>query len=223
MRAIILAAGQGTRLRPITDSIPKGLVELEGVPILELVLEALPDDIDQILIIRGYRGDQLEARFGSTVNGRSVRYVNQQPLDGTAGALWAAREILTERAESFLVLHGDNRYDPTDLARLAAGPLALGVFRATRTTLRLILDTNDTGRLLGSHPTSDAERTLPQLICTGSYLLDRQLFTTDPVTLTNGELGLPQTVIALARERPIQLFEHRFWREVNTVSDLGEH
>ena len=54
MKAVILAAGRGTRLRPLTDDLPKPMVSLRGVPLLEYTLSILPDQIDQIIIVVGW-------------------------------------------------------------------------------------------------------------------------------------------------------------------------
>ncbi|NBX51722.1 nucleotidyl transferase, partial [bacterium] len=87
MHAVILAAGKGTRLRPLTDSTPKPLIDVAGRPLLECVLNALPKNIDGITMVIGYLGEQIQKHIGESYKGIPVRYVMQERLDGTGGAL----------------------------------------------------------------------------------------------------------------------------------------
>lgn len=111
MQAIIPAAGRGTRLRPLTDETPKGLVSVAGRPLLAYVFERLTSlPIDEVIVVVGYEGEQIVTRFGSTVNGLPVEYVWQASQHGLAHALHQARDLIDG---SFVVLNGDNVFcDP---------------------------------------------------------------------------------------------------------------
>jgi glucose-1-phosphate thymidylyltransferase len=108
MKGVILAAGEGTRLRPKTEEIPKPLVEVAGKPILTRALETLLDlGIDKVVIVIGYKGDQIEEEYGGSYRGLDISYARQAKRDGLAHAVLAAHE----RIESdFVVLNGDNVY-----------------------------------------------------------------------------------------------------------------
>ena len=108
MTAAILAGGLATRLRPITETIPKALVEINGEPFLAHQLRLLrKQGISQAVICAGYRGRQIEefagdgSRFGLTVE---YSYDGPQLL-GTAGALKKAMPML---GEAFFVIYGDS-------------------------------------------------------------------------------------------------------------------
>jgi len=77
MQAIILAAGKGTRLRPLTHKIPKTLVSVAGKPILEHTLQALPPQIKEVVLVVGYKGDHIKRHLGDTHAGRKIIYVQQ--------------------------------------------------------------------------------------------------------------------------------------------------
>jgi NDP-sugar pyrophosphorylase family protein len=112
MQAVILAGGLGTRLRPITETIPKPMVPVAGVPYLEHQLKELArQEIHNVVLLTGYLGEQIEDYFGAgAALGLSLRYSQEpQPL-GTGGALRLAIDHL---AESFLVIYGDS-YLPID-------------------------------------------------------------------------------------------------------------
>lgn len=128
MKAIILAAGQGTRLRPLTDDKPKCLVELAGKPLLEHQLATLRSGgVEDIHIVGGYRADQLK-RPGITLH-INERYAETNMVT----TLFAAEAVMT--GESDLIIgYGDIVYEPRVLAALQTvdAPIALAVDREWR-------------------------------------------------------------------------------------------
>jgi NDP-sugar pyrophosphorylase family protein len=112
MQAVILAGGLGTRLRPITETIPKPMAIVAGAPYLEHQLRLLArQDIRDVILLTGYLGEQIEDYFGDGGRlGVAIRYsMEPEPL-GTGGALRLADALL---AQSFLLLYGDS-YLPID-------------------------------------------------------------------------------------------------------------
>lgn len=107
MQAVILAGGLGTRLRPLTEAIPKPMVHVAGVPYLEYQLRLLAkQSICDVLLLTGYLGEQIEARFGNGERlGLEIGYAREREPMGTGGALRAARDKLQE---AFLVIYGDS-------------------------------------------------------------------------------------------------------------------
>ena len=116
MQAVILAAGKGKRLRPLTLRKPKPLLEVAGRPILEHLLDSLPDRIDEIIMVVGYLSDQIKDYFGPEYKGCKIRYAPQKKLLGTFDALCAAKRYL--KNHPFLCMVGDDFYDPGDLQKL---------------------------------------------------------------------------------------------------------
>lgn len=107
MQAVILAGGLGTRLRPVTETIPKPMVPVAGVPYLEHQLRELArQEIRDVVLLTGYLGEQVEEYFGDgAALGMSLRYSREpQPL-GTGGALKLAAD---ELADTFLLIYGDS-------------------------------------------------------------------------------------------------------------------
>src|SRR3989338_7630405 len=105
MKAIILAAGRGARLRPLTDNVPKPLVAVKGRPILDYVFDVLPDQITEVIVVVKYRAEQIKEYLGKEYRGRKVHYVNSRD-EGTAYSFLAARDLI-ESGERFLLLYGD--------------------------------------------------------------------------------------------------------------------
>ncbi|EDS38385.1 mannose-1-phosphate guanyltransferase [Culex quinquefasciatus] len=110
MRALILVGGYGTRLRPLTLSTPKPLVEFANKPILLHQIEALVEaGVGQVILAVSYRAEQMEAELRQKVERLGVKLIfshETEPL-GTAGPLALAKEILAESTEPFFVLNSD--------------------------------------------------------------------------------------------------------------------
>ncbi len=107
MKAMILAAGEGTRLRPLTDNIPKVLVKINGKPILEHNINlARQYGVRDIIINVCYKADQIMDYFGDGEKfGVSIVYSREEELLGSAGAV---KKVEKEFTEPFFLLYGDN-------------------------------------------------------------------------------------------------------------------
>uniref|UniRef100_A0A1L8E1T8 mannose-1-phosphate guanylyltransferase n=1 Tax=Nyssomyia neivai TaxID=330878 RepID=A0A1L8E1T8_9DIPT len=110
MRALILVGGYGTRLRPLTLSRPKPLVEFANKPILMHQMEALVDaGVTEVILAVSYRAEQMEAELRKEAEKLGVQLVfshETEPL-GTAGPLALAKDILSASPEPFFVLNSD--------------------------------------------------------------------------------------------------------------------
>lgn len=121
MKAVILAAGQGTRLRPLTDDKPKPLVELCGISLLERIVDTLQSaDIEDILVVTGYEAETIEALGYDTV--RNERYDETEMVY----SLMCAEEWF-EDDEDLVISYGDIVYDESIVKALSASEAALSV------------------------------------------------------------------------------------------------
>ncbi|MCG8597076.1 MAG: phosphocholine cytidylyltransferase family protein [Kiloniellales bacterium] len=118
-KAVILAAGLGSRLRPLTDRRPKPLVEVHGVPILHNALSHLANiGVREATIVVGYRKEEIERSCGLNFAGIEITYAESSIYDrsGSAYSLWLARDSLL-RGDA-LLLEGDVFFEETALWRL---------------------------------------------------------------------------------------------------------
>jgi NDP-sugar pyrophosphorylase family protein len=108
MMAVILVGGLGTRLRPLTSSVPKPLLCVGERPILEIIIERLKRyGIDDLVLATGYQAEAVRALCGDGSRfGVTIRYVHEEKPLGTAGPLSLARTLLSGE-ELFLVMNGD--------------------------------------------------------------------------------------------------------------------
>lgn len=107
MKALLLAAGEGTRLRPITNEIPKCLVPINGKPLLEYWLENLTKaGVKEFLINTSYLHTQVETFVAKSIYKDKITLVYEKELLNTGGTLFENREFFS--TEPFFLIHADN-------------------------------------------------------------------------------------------------------------------
>jgi len=103
MDAVILAAGEGTRLRPLTSTRPKPMLPIAGKPILEWDFDALKN-FNKIILVVGYKNEKIKEYFGDEFNGIKIEYIEQKEQLGTAHAV----SVVSGHVKGdFLVMNGD--------------------------------------------------------------------------------------------------------------------
>ncbi|MFC4248250.1 bifunctional sugar-1-phosphate nucleotidylyltransferase/acetyltransferase [Natribaculum luteum] len=116
MKAVVLAAGEGTRIRPLSASLPKPMLPVADRPLVAHTVDAAIDaGADEIVLVIGYEAATVREYFGETYRDVPISYAVQDEQAGTAHAVNAASGRLDG---PFAVLNGDNLYDPDAIARL---------------------------------------------------------------------------------------------------------
>jgi mannose-1-phosphate guanylyltransferase len=116
VRALLLAAGLGTRLRPLTDTTPKCLVPIQGKPLLDIWCEALlAAGVTKLLINLHYKSEQVQQHLESSKFSEFVETVYEPSLLGTAGTLLANRKFFED--QDGILLHADNYFE-TNISEL---------------------------------------------------------------------------------------------------------
>ena len=111
---VVLAAGEGTRLRPLTRNRPKPMLPAANRPILEYVLDALVEaGVEELVIVVGYKRDRVQEHFTHTYRETPISYVTQAKQLGSGHALLQARAALDG---PFIAVNGDRVIDPTTVA-----------------------------------------------------------------------------------------------------------
>ncbi|NJL15057.1 MAG: NTP transferase domain-containing protein [Microscillaceae bacterium] len=105
MKAIIPVAGIGAKLRPHTHTQPKTLVPIAGKPILSHIVDFLIEGgIQDFIFVLGYLGDKIESYISARYPEIRTEFVNQEPREGSAHAIWCCRELLKNEKEVFIML-----------------------------------------------------------------------------------------------------------------------
>ena len=118
MKAIILAGGRGKRLKPVTDYVPKPLVPIKNIPIIEWQIRYLKKfGINEVIICTGYKTDMIESYLSMKKLGMKIKFsIEKTPL-GTGGAIKKAGKLINDK--SFFVINGDTITN-IDLHQLAS-------------------------------------------------------------------------------------------------------
>jgi mannose-1-phosphate guanylyltransferase len=157
MRALLLAAGLGTRLRPLTDSVPKCLVTVGGKCLLDIWLDLLlTDAVERVLINTHHLADKVKEHVAASPWRERVELVYEPELLGTGGTILANEAFF--QGHSFLVAHADNLtwFDAgAFIARHAQRPpttkITMMTFRTETPQSCGIIELNDAGIVVGFH------------------------------------------------------------------------
>lgn len=228
MRAMILAAGLGTRLRPLTLDRPKPLVDVCGRPLIAYNLLLLRRyGITEVIINLHHHGDALRAALGDGSElGVNIVYSPEDPLLDTGGAIKNAQALLA--ADDFLVMNGDTiidvRLDELVAAHRARAATATLVLRRDPEQARYGLVEVDPGnrirRFLGRTAAGDATEPLTPYMFAGVHVLSPRVFDHMP-TVRAFSITRETYPAMLAANEPLCGFPFPgFWRVIDTANDL---
>jgi mannose-1-phosphate guanylyltransferase len=227
MRAMILAAGFGTRLRPLTNAVPKALVPVAGRPLVEYSLLWLKSQgIENVVINVHHHGEKIRAALGDgSVYGLRITYSPEDPILDTGGGIKKAQPFLD--GDTFLVLNGDTILD-LDLSALLEAhrrnqAVATLVLRADPEASRYgIIETDRSGRIrrfLGQPPEVNAA--LSPFMFTGLQILEPRIFDFMPANRAFGTTRETYPQLLQAGE-PLYGFIHRGpWMVVDDAAGMA--
>ncbi len=196
MKAVILAAGEGTRLGPFTHTEPKVMIPVGNRPILEYVVQALVENgIRELILVVGYRKERIMTHFEEGKSfGARIEYVVQTKQLGTAHALLQARDKLDD---DFLVLPGDNVIDARtvqDLLEKGAVPSIVITESEMPSKYGVVILEGDWVRDLVEKPVDR----ISNLINTGIYALDHGFLAMCEESVGSGVSDIPAVLNRLS-------------------------
>ncbi|HLX78657.1 MAG TPA: sugar phosphate nucleotidyltransferase [Acidimicrobiales bacterium] len=221
MKAVIMAGGEGTRLRPLTTSLPKPMLPMAGRPMAERVITLLrKHGIDEIIITVAFLANTIRTYFGDGSEfGVSIDYATEETPLGTAGSVLNAREELDER---FLVISGDvlTDIDLTELIRFhddhkATATLAL---KPMENPLEFgIVITDEDGRIERFLEKPTWGQVFSDRVNTGIYVLDPSVLDEIPVGRPS-DFSSEVFPVLLEEGQPLFGFTtDRYWEDVGTT------
>ena len=220
MQTVVLAAGEGTRMRPLTAGQPKPMLPVAGRPLLEHTLDrAVEAGASRLIVVVGYEADRVRDHFGSQHHGIDLEYAVQHEQRGTADAVSAAAPLLD--AEPFVVLNGDALYDQGSLETLYSNGPAVGSYRVDNPSSYgvLRLDERDDTRVRGvvekpANPDSN-------LINTGAYVFPADAQELLGVEASErGELELTDVLEAVCNRESVTAVPFDRWLDVGRPWEL---
>ena len=118
-KAVLLAAGRGTRMRDLTEALPKPMLEVRGKPVLQHIIEGVRDNgLTSLLVVVGWRADVVKEFFGDGSKlGVTIQYETQTVQDGTGRVVALARNFVGD--DAFLLSYGDILIAPENYRRIS--------------------------------------------------------------------------------------------------------
>ncbi|HKJ58557.1 MAG TPA: sugar phosphate nucleotidyltransferase [Halobacteriales archaeon] len=222
--AVVLAAGEGTRLRPLTRHRPKPMLPAANRPILEYVFDALIDaGIERITVVVGYKHDRVQNHFGSDYRDVPIGYVHQQKQLGSGHALLQASEAVDD---PFIVVNGDQIADPRMVAAVMEAAQEGDAVARLAVIEREEVGSYGAVTLEGDRVVDFIEK--PQagtyhLLNAGVYAFDGRIFDVlDETPRREGDLDLPDAIGSImAADEPIGAVRTRgIWIDATYPWDL---
>lgn len=219
MKAVIMAAGKGVRMLPITETIPKVLIEINGKPFLYYVLKSLQKaGYDEFGLIVGYKKDMV-AKF-LMKHGIEAELIGQKEQLGTAHAIKQAKRFVGK--ENFIALGGDNIWSINDLARMNIKDnlnYIAGYKVNNPEKYGVLVVENDNLVRIHEKP----KEFFGNFINTGLYKFTPEIFDAiGKIGLSQrGEYELTDAISLLAKEGKVKVIKIQdFWKDLGKLDDI---
>ena len=213
MQSVILAGGVGSRLKPITDYVPKSLIPINNIPLIEWQIKQLKKfKINDFIICTGYKTDQIQNYLEQKENfGSKIQYsIEKTPLE-TGGAIKKAAKLIKDK--SFLVINGDI-ITSIDVTKMYASPNSIALIEL-RTKFGIVeLDNSKITKFKEKKPLENI------WMNAGIYHLTKNLVSALP---TNGCIE-DTTFQKFASKKNLTgiKFKNAFWHSIDSHKDLEE-
>jgi NDP-sugar pyrophosphorylase family protein len=229
MKAMVLAAGVGTRLRPLTEDVPKALIEVGGVPMIEWVMRGLASaGVTEVIVNLSHLGDRIVEFLNSKGNfGIRIEFTRESELLDTGGGLKNAAWFFDDGRPFFL--HNVDVLSEIDLAELlrfhqTAGALATLAVQGRSSSRQLLFDQD--GKLCGRESPEGVEWTkgpvgkVERLAFTGIHAVDPAIF---PKMTETGAFSIIQAYLRLAGEGERIIAcraDGKYWQDIGSLQNL---
>lgn len=205
-------------MMPLTEKIPKPMLRLSGKPLLEHILEYLPQEIDEIIMVVGYKKEVIQDYFKESFQGRKITYLVQENPAGTFDALSLSRPYL-EDGERFLLTFGDDIYDRESVARCLRHSYAFLIGEVADPRRYGVVVFNEDGETIQeieekpAHPKSN-------FVAPGVYIVDTSIFDYAPDAQLSQEHYLTNMFNQFVKENRVFVEKVGFWLTFAYPEDL---
>jgi bifunctional UDP-N-acetylglucosamine pyrophosphorylase/glucosamine-1-phosphate N-acetyltransferase len=221
MKAVILAAGEGVRMRPLTLSTPKPLLLANGKPIMEYIFESLPEYVDEVVIATLYLASKIRNHFGTQWNKKKIRYVDGSDK-GTAYSFLSTKEHLKD--ERFILIQGDELTHEVDIKNCLQHELSILTFEPKNPSTCGIAHLRNDGSI--KRIIEKPKKTSSRIAVDGVMVLNTNIFNYVP-RLTKGEFYFSTMVDLFVRDHkvmpvPLQktLIEITYPTDIDRVTNI---
>ena len=203
MKVIILAAGKGERMRPLTLTTPKPLLEIQGKKVIDYVFDALPEDVDEAIVVVRYLGEKIKEYLGERYKGKKIRYAEGSEK-GNAYSFLASKSLLQE-GERFFIIQGDEPQRKIELKECLEKKYAWVCSYLPEVRPSGIATVDDSGRIL--EVLENPENPKSRWSAMGTMLVDTDIFKYKPALHKDGEYHLSSMLNQFVKDHPVYMVE----------------
>ncbi len=219
MKAVIFAAGLGKRMLPLTLKTCKPMLFVHNKPILEHILNALPKEINEVVLVVGYFGEQIKKYFGNKYKNIKIKYVKQEKLQGTWQALMLTKKYLAKQ-DRFLVLNADDVHDKKSLVKMLKHKNAILVNSHQNPEKFGVVEFDGENNLLNILEKPKFPKT--NFVSVGVYVLSPKIFLESAPQPVNGEYFLPTVINKYLKHEVVKVVISDLWVSVGNVEEYVE-
>lgn len=224
MKAIIIAAGAGTRFGKITLKKPKPLIQIYGKPLIKWVMDSLIlGGVSEIYIVIGYKGDQIKRELGNKYKGINIHFINNPVWEkGNLTSLYIARSYMN--TNEFILSMSDHLFDPA-IVRLI-------VEKNSKTTVLLAVDrkyqqTSDDMKVLvkNNHIKDIGKDIVGNFVDIGLFKMKYKIFKYAEKVLKEKKYNLFEVVKNASNYNDAMVIniKRRFWIDIDTLEELNSY
>lgn len=192
-----MAAGEGRRMRPLTLQTPKPLLKVNGKSIIGYSLDSFPSEIDEVIIVVKYLGEQIKKYFGNKYRHMKIRYVSGSKK-GTAYSFLAAQKYIKD--ERFLTIYGDDLPHPEDIKNCLAKDLSILVYKPKNPSACGMAHLRKDGTI--KRIIEKPKKTKSDIAVSGLMVINTDIFNYQPIP-TRGEYYLSSLVSQFVQDHKV--------------------
>lgn len=226
MKALLLAGGKGTRLRPLTNFLPKPMVPIMGKPLLELTIEKLKDqNVDEVVISTCYKSHDIKKYFNNGKDlGIKVSYITEDFPLGTGGAIKNAEKFFDD---TFIVLNSDivNDVDYRKLIRYHKKMNSVATIAMTRVdnpSQYGVIEFNEKGYIEAFKEKPKEGETISNWINAGTYIFEPEVFNEIE---SNAVVSVERETYPRLLQKGYKLAAYKYngyWKDIGTIEKYKE-
>ena len=203
---------------PLTNSIPKPLVQIAGKAIIDYIVLALPPEITELVLVVGYKAEQIRKHCGDQFYGRKVTYVEQSNhTGGTGDALLQAKDSIKDK---FLFMYADDLHGSDALQRVVVEDHAMLSMVSANPERFGVLIQNEDGTL--KEIIEKPENPPTSLVNIGGFVVEPEILNYQPEKSQTGEVYVTDMLTAYASKYPVKIIKQGVWIPIGYPEDVAK-